>query len=88
MYAVLRMRMKSMRVSLRKFSDHLREKEIVPHLPTIHSISRRVMKTAQKNEVMIPMMSVVAKPCTGPLPKMKRTIPVMMVVRLPSMMAE
>ena len=77
-----------MRVLLRKFSDHEREKEIWPHLETIHSMSRRVTKTAQKNEVTIPMINVVAKPCTGPLPKMKRTIPVMMVVRLPSMMAE
>ena len=80
--------MKSKCVLVRKFSDHLREKEILPHLATIHSIKRRVMNTALKNEVMIPMMRVVAKPCTGPLPKMKRTIPVMMVVRLPSMMAE
>ena len=80
--------MKSKWVLFRKFSDHLREKEICPHLATIHSISRRVMNTALKNEVMIPMIRVVAKPCTGPLPKMKSTIPVMMVVRLPSMMAE
>ena len=32
------------------------------------------------SEVRIPMISVVAKPCTGPLPKTKRTIPVMIVV--------
>jgi len=51
-----------------------------PHFATIHSIIRRVMKMAQKTEVTIPMMSVVAKPCTGPVPKTKRTIPVMMVV--------
>jgi len=54
--------MKSTRVLLRKFSDQRREKVMCPHLPTIHSISRRVMKMAQKNEVMIPMISVVAKP--------------------------
>ena len=61
---------------------------MLPQRFTIHSMSRRVMKTAEKNEVMIPMISVVAKPCTGPLPKTKRTIPVMIVVSWPSMMAE
>ena len=54
--------MKSTWVLLRKFSDHLYEKEIEPHLATTHSMSMRVMKMAQKTEVMIPMMSVVAKP--------------------------
>ena len=54
--------MKSICVLLRKFSDHLYEKEIVPHFATIHSISRRVMKMAQKTDVRIPMISVVAKP--------------------------
>ena len=28
----------------------------------------RVMKIAQKSEVRIPMIKVVAKPCTGPVP--------------------
>ena len=46
------------------------------------------MKIEQKSEVRIPIINVVAKPCTGPFPKMNRTIPVMIVVRLPSMIAE
>ena len=41
---------------------------------------RRVMKMEVRTEVMIPMINVVAKPWTGPEPKMKRTIPVRRVV--------
>ena len=65
---------------LSQFSDHLREKEIWPNFATIASMSRRVMKIELNSEVRIPIISVVAKPCTGPLPKTKRTIPVMIVV--------
>jgi hypothetical protein len=37
---------------------------------------------------IIPIIKVTAKPCTGPDPKMKSIIPVRIVVRLPSMIAE
>ena len=48
----------------------------------------RVIKIEQKSEVRIPMINVVAKPCTGPVPKTNSTIPVIKVVKLPSMMAD
>ena len=47
-----------------------------------------VMKMEVRTDVMIPMMRVVAKPCTGPEPNTKSTIPVSIVVTWPSMMAE
>ena len=47
-----------------------------------------VMKIDVTTEVMIPMIRVVAKPCTGPEPKMKSTIPVRSVVTWPSIIAE
>ena len=49
---------------------------------------RRVIRMAVNSDVMIPMISVVAKPCTGPVPKTNSTIPVISVVTLPSMMAD
>ena len=39
-----------------------------------------VMKIEVMTDVMIPMISVVAKPWTGPEPNTKRTIPVSNVV--------
>ena len=57
-------------------------------LSSIATKMSRVMKIAQKSEVRIPIIKVVAKPCTGPVPKMKRTIPVINVVTCPSIMAE
>ena len=39
-----------------------------------------VMKIDVSTEVMIPMIRVVAKPCTGPEPKMNSTMPVRRVV--------
>ena len=41
-----------------------------------------------KNEQTIPMISVVAKPLMGPVPKSRRITPVMIEVRLESKIAE
>ena len=46
------------------------------------------MNTAVKNEQTIPIIKVVAKPRIGPVPKLKRMIPVMIEVMLESKMAE
>ena len=48
----------------------------------------RVRYTAVKNEQMIPMIRVVAKPLMGPVPKKRRMTPVITEVRLESKMAE
>ena len=48
----------------------------------------RLRYTAVKNEQMIPMMSVVAKPLMGPVPKNRRITPVIMDVRFESKIAE
>ena len=52
------------------------------------SYTRRVRNTAVKNEQQIPMIRVMAKPFTGPIPMTARMIPVMIEVRLESKMAE
>ena len=52
------------------------------------SITRRVANTAVKNEQQIPITKVTAKPRMGPEPNRIRMIPVMMVVKLESKMAE
>ena len=44
------------------------------------SMMRRVMKIEVNNEVQIPIINVVAKPCTGPVPNSKRMKPVRNVV--------
>ena len=49
-------------------------------LATRASKMRRVMKMAVNKDDKIPMINVVAKPWTGPEPKMKSTIPVRRVV--------
>ena len=46
------------------------------------------MNTAVKNEQTIPIINVVAKPRIGPVPKLKRMIPVMIEVKLESKIAE
>jgi len=46
------------------------------------------INTEVRNDVIIPITNVVAKPCTGPEPNRNSTTPVMIVVRLPSMIAE
>ncbi len=50
--------------------------------------TRRLRYTAVKNEQMRPIISVVAKPLIGPVPKSSRITPVMMEVRLESKIAE
>ena len=50
--------------------------------------TRRVRNTAVKNEQMIPMIRVVAKPLIGPVPNIRRMIPVMIEVRFESKIAE
>ena len=54
----------------------------VMFLPLLARLSRirRVTKIEVMIEVMIPMISVVAKPLIGPEPKAARTIPVRRVV--------
>ena len=47
----------------------------------------RVMKIALNIEATIPIISVRAKPCTGPVPNWYRMTPVMNVVRFESKMA-
>ena len=51
-------------------------------------MTTRVMNTAEKKEQIIPMISVMAKPLTGPCPSVKRMNPTIMVVTLASMMEE
>ena len=46
------------------------------------------MNTAVKNEIKIPIISVVAKPRIGPVPKLNRMIPVMIDVKLESKIAK
>ena len=46
------------------------------------------MKTEVRKDEIKPMISVVAKPRMGPVPKTKSTTPVMIVVRFESKMAE
>ncbi len=54
----------------------------------IHEKKRRLRNTAVKNEQTRPMMSVVAKPLMGPVPKRRRITPVIIDVRLESKIAE
>ena len=53
-----------------------------------HVKNTRLRNTAVKNEQIRPMISVVAKPLMGPVPKSSRITPVMIEVRLESKMAE
>src|SRR5690554_7765446 len=71
-----------------KFSVHLEEKVMSTLEFSNHSYTKRVMKMAEKKEVAIPIIRVVAKPLMGPVPKRKRIKPVRKVVTLASMMAE
>jgi len=70
------------------------EKEVLKsrfsHLPfpKRFSYTRRVRNTAVRNDAVIPMIRVMANPLMAPVPKMARMIPVMIVVRLESRMAE
>ncbi len=50
--------------------------------------NRRLRNTAVKNEQIIPMIRVVAKPLIGPVPNHNRIKPVIIDVRLESKMAE
>ena len=52
-----------------------------------HSKMIRVMKIAEKREVRIPIIKVVAKPLIGPEPNTYSTIPVNSVVTCPSIIA-
>ena len=72
--------MKSTLVFWRKFLVRLLSNEMFLPLATLSSMMILVMKIEVRTEVMIPMMRVVAKPCTGPEPNAKRTIPVRRVV--------
>ena len=73
-----------------KFFEKPVEKVRFSHLSLLMRFSktRRVRKTAVKNEMMIPMIHVVAKPRIGPVPVTRRMTPVMSEVRLESKMAE
>ncbi len=62
--------MKSTLVFLRMFWVSLLLMATVLPLWIRSSKMMRVMKMEVRTEVMIPMMRVVAKPCTGPEPKM------------------
>ena len=75
-------------VFCRKFLVSLLSNVMFLPFASLSSMMIREMKMDVKTEVTIPMISVVAKPCTGPEPKMNSTIPVSMVVICPSMMAE
>src|SRR5690554_4053582 len=55
-----------------KFSVHLEEKVMSTLEFSKHSYPKRVMKMAEKKEVAIPIIRVVAKPLMGPVPKRKR----------------
>ena len=79
-YEYLRFPRKSILVFLRKFLVEGRSK--VMSLPFARRPSKisLVTKIEVIREVTIPMIRVVAKPWTGPEPKTKRTIPVMIVV--------
>ena len=72
--------MKSKWVFFRKFLVTLFSNEILLPLDTRPSKISLVMKMEVITEVMIPMMRVVANPCTGPEPNTKRTKPVSIVV--------
>jgi hypothetical protein len=49
-------------------------------LSSIHSNITLEISNEQNNEVMIPIINVVAKPCIGPEPKMNRIKPVKKVL--------
>ena len=72
--------MKSTFVFWRKFLVKLLSNVTFLPFDTLSSKMILVMKIDVRTEVMIPMMRVVAKPCTGPEPNTKRTIPVRRVV--------
>ena len=57
-------------------------------LSDIQLNTRRDKNMAVNNDVKRPMIKVVAKPLTGPEPKITRTTPVIRVVTFPSIMAE
>ena len=59
-----------------------------PLLLANHVKKRRLRYTAVKKEHTRPIISVVAKPLMGPVPKSSRMMPVMIEVRLESKMAE
>ena len=67
-------------VCLRKSFVRLFSNDTLLPLETLSSKMILVMKIEVRTDVMIPMMRVVAKPCTGPEPKMNSTIPVRRVV--------
>ena len=56
--------------------------------PQITWMSARLPMIAVNIEVRMPMHSVTAKPRTGPVPKVKSTMPAISVVMLESAMAE
>ena len=87
-YAIFFLPMKSNEVFWRKFLVALLSKAIFLPLEILSSKISLVTKIEVRTDVMIPMISVVANPCTGPEPNTKRTIPVRRVVICPSMMAE
>ena len=64
----------------RKFLENLLSKVIFFPLQILSSKMMREMKIEVSTEVMIPMISVVAKPLIGPEPKKNSTIPVSRVV--------
>ena len=71
---------KSTVVFCRKFLVNLLENVMFLPFASLSSMMILEMKIDVRIDVMIPMINVVAKPCTGPEPKMKRTIPVSIVV--------
>ena len=56
-------------------------------LPMKYSYTKRVMNTAVKKEIQIPIIKVVAKPRIGPVPKLNKIIPVNKEVMLESKIA-
>ena len=80
MYAIFFFPRKSTVVFWRKFLVSLLSNVTFLPFDTLSSKLILVMKKEVRTEVMIPMISVVANPCTGPEPNTKSTIPVRRVV--------
>ena len=82
--------MKSKCTFVIRFLEILEEKVRFSHLSLFmkYSYTRRVMNTAVKNEIKIPIIKVVAKPRIGPVPKLNRITPVMIDVKFESKIAE
>ena len=87
MYAKRRLDKKSKLMFVYQFSVVFVEKATFFFLPNRLSNTTREIKSAENKEVRIPMISVVAKPRIGPVPKEYRIIPTISVVTLASIIA-